>query len=331
MSQENILSVDGLKVNFYTYAGVVQAIQNVGFRIRNHSALGLVGETGCGKSVTASAILRILPEKTARVESGTAMFKGRDILKLSEKEMAEIRGKEISMVFQDAMTSLNPSMKIGPQIDEALRLHSHLSRNDRKNAMIEALRSVELPDPVRIARSYPIQLSGGMCQRCMIAMAISCNPDLLVLDEPTTALDVTIQAQIFELLKDLQKNNGLTMLIITHDLGVIAEMCDDVAVMYAGNIVEAAEITTLFSDPKHPYTVALLGAIPDVADVDENLRTLPGTGPNLVKPPSGCRFHPRCPYVKDICKELPPQKTFLENNHMVACHLVSTGGSGREL
>jgi oligopeptide/dipeptide ABC transporter ATP-binding protein len=322
MSQETILSVEALRVNFYTFAGVVQAIQDVGFNIRRQSTVGLVGETGCGKSVTASAILRTLPEKTAKIENGSILFKGRDILNLSEKEMARIRGKEISMVFQDAMTSLNPSMKIGLQIEEALRLHSGLSGRDRKRAVIEALRSVELPDPDRIARSFPIQLSGGMCQRCMIAMAISCDPDLLILDEPTTALDVTIQAQIFQLLRNLQENRGLTMLIITHDLGVIAEMCDEVAVMYAGNIVEAADIATLFSNPRHPYTLALLGAIPDMADVNETLRTLPGAVPHLVTPPSGCRFHPRCAGMQDICKEEIPKRTLLSNNHLVFCHLV---------
>jgi peptide/nickel transport system ATP-binding protein len=322
MTQDSILSVDELKVSFYTYAGVVQAIQDVSFSIRSRSTLGLVGETGCGKSVTAYSILRTLPEKTAKIEKGKILFKGREILKLSENEMVEIRGKEIAMVFQDAMTSLNPSMKIGLQIDEALRLHSKLSMGNRKQAVIEALRSVELPDPERIARSFPIQLSGGMCQRCMIAMAISCQPDLLILDEPTTALDVTIQAQIFELLRNLQKNKGLTMLIITHDLGVIAEMCDDVAVMYAGNIVESADIATLFSNPKHPYTLALLGAIPDMADVNDTLRTLPGAVPHLVTPPPGCRFHPRCPRVQDICKEEPPKRILVDHNHMVCCHLV---------
>lgn len=322
MPDEQLLTVRDLKVRFYTYAGVVQAIEGVGFDVRRRGTLGLVGETGCGKSVTAMSILRILPERTARVERGSIFFEGRDLLKLPEREMQNVRGKEIAMVFQDPHTSLNPTMKIGVQITEAIRLRAATSGKESREAVIAALRSVELPDQERIARSYPIQLSGGMVQRCMIAMAISCNPSLLILDEPTTALDVTIQAQIFELLKNLQSQRNLTLLLITHDFGAIWKMCDDVAVMYAGNTVEIAELGTIFEDARHPYTKALLGALPDIADVDEPLQILPGIVPNLVNPPSGCRFHPRCPYAMDVCERTVPEPTLVGNKHLVSCHLV---------
>jgi len=322
MPDDALLTVRDLHVRFYTYSGEVQAIAGVGFDLNRTGTLGLVGETGCGKSVTAMSILRILPAKTAEIVRGSICYDGVDLLKLPEREMQKVRGKQISMVFQDPQTSLNPTMKIGDQIREAIRLHWNTNRKAMQKRVLEALQSVELPDQERIAKSYPIQLSGGMAQRCMIAMAMSCDPSLLILDEPTTALDVTIQAQIFDLLRHLQSRTGLTLLLITHDLGAVWDMCDDVAVMYAGNVVEIAARSRIFMENYHPYTKALLGALPDIADVGAPLRTLPGNVPNLVEPPSGCRFHPRCPCAMDICGREIPRLRYVEERHAVACHLA---------
>lgn len=317
-----ILSIKGLKTNFYTYAGVVKALDGIDLDVYKGETLGLVGETGCGKSVTALSIMRLIRWPPGKIDDGNIIFEGKDILKLPDKEMRSIRGNKISMIFQEPMTSLNPVFTIGEQISEVLILHQHMNKRNAWLKAIEMLSFTGIPSPERIALNHPHELSGGMLQRAMIAMALACQPDLLIADEPTTALDVTIQAQILELIRDLKTKSNASVLIITHDLGVVAETCDRIGVMYAGNIVELCKVQDVFTSPKHPYTMGLIKSIPRMSQKPgERLDTIPGSVPNLIYPPGGCRFHPRCSKVMDICKTEKPRVCEVESGHFVACHL----------
>jgi peptide/nickel transport system ATP-binding protein/oligopeptide transport system ATP-binding protein len=302
----HLLDVRNLHTHFPTRAGLVRAVDGVSFHLDRGELLGLVGESGCGKSITALSIMRLIAPP-GKIVAGDIRFNGRDLLQLSEAEMRRIRGDDIAMIFQDPMTSLNPVYTVGEQIAEALRLHRKLSRKAARAAAIEAMREVAIPDPARRADDYPHQLSGGMRQRVMIAMALACDPKLLIADEPTTALDVTIQAQILELLNELRTTRELAVLLITHDLGVVAEVADRVAVMYTGRIVEESPVTELFARPKHPYTEGLLRSVPkltaDEVGTKTKLDTIEGVVPNPTQLPSGCHFAPRCPYRMPRCTE----------------------------
>ncbi len=315
---EPMLSIYGLRTHFFTEEGVVRAVDGVNLKIGRKETIGLVGESGCGKSVTALSIMRLVPSP-GRIVDGRMLFEYEDILKKSEDEMGDIRGNKISMIFQEPMSSLNPVLTIGEQIAEVIRLHQGLSNSNAKTKAVEMLELVEMPSPLTKLNEYPHQLSGGMRQRVMIAMALSCNPSLLIADEPTTALDVTIQAQILELMKNLIKDFDSSLLLITHDFGIVAELCDKIAVMYAGNIVEQAHTKILFKNPKHPYTLGLFNSVPKI-DVDvKRLKVIDGAVPNLANPPTGCKFHPRCPYVREICKKQKPQLVEVEPRHLVSC------------
>jgi len=368
---QTLLTVQNLKTYFYTYAGIVKALDGIDFEIRKGETVGLVGETGCGKSVTSLAIMRLVPDPPGRIVDGIINFKGEDLLKKSEEEMRKIRGSRIAMVFQDPMTFINPVISIGDQIGEVIELHQDLaseslrleieelklklngldkdsdearrikSELDRREKVkgsppkisrrrakevvlkrtIDVLKLVRMPYPEKVVKQYPHELSGGMRQRAMIAMALSCNPDLLIADEATTSLDVTIQAQILNLLNDLKKTLGSSILIITHDLGIVAEMCDRVIVMYAGAIVEEASTRELFKNPLHPYTVGLLNAIPKLDEDVSKLEIIPGAVPNLIYPPSGCRFHPRCKFGMIMCKGERPPMIEVNPGHKVACYV----------
>ncbi len=325
-----LLKVEDLHTYFYTYEGVVKAVDGVSFDIRKGEIFGLVGETGCGKSVTALSIIGLIDEP-GRIVSGKIIYKGKNLLELPEEERRKIRGKEISMIFQEPMTALNPVYTIGDQIVELLLLHEEGIANikrapkelkeEKKKKAIEMLKLVRMPDPERTIDSYPHELSGGMRQRAMISMMLATKPSLLIADEPTTALDVTVQAQILNILLDMKEKLGISILLITHDLSVIAEVTDRVGVMYAGNIVEIADTYALFDNPRHPYTVGLLQAIPSVTEKKEELKYIRGSVPNLIYPPSGCRFHPRCDYMMPICKKEKPKLVEIEPGHYVACHL----------
>lgn len=380
-SKDAILQVKGLKTYFYTEEGVVKAVDGVSFDIYKNETIGLVGETGCGKSVTALTILRLV-RAPGKILGGSIKFKGIDFLKLSEKEMRDYRGKDITMIFQDPLNSLNPVLSIGKQLSEVFFLHQkdllkslvdkyrverkkkkeekrelkkELKENIERLSEIEKeelkekiqklqeatkeeptlnkvalkesakmIQAVGIPDAKGILKRYPHELSGGMRQRAMIAMALSCNPSLLIADEPTTALDVTIQAQILELMKDLKTNFNTSILMITHDLGIIAEICDRVMVMYSGSIVEMADAEGLFKKPLHPYTKGLIGAIPSIEKKNQKLKTIRGSVPNLIYPPSGCRFHPRCPDRLEICEKIKPTLKEEHAEHYVACHLYDS-------
>ena len=331
---ETILKVENLKTYFYTYEGVVKALEGINFELKKGKTLGMVGETGCGKSVTALSIMNLIPDPPGKIIDGKVVFRGNDLLKLSGKEIRKIRGKDISMIFQEPMMALNPVYAIGDQISEALLLHDvelrdvKDKREKKKKAMLKAhsaLRLVGISDPERMCKSYPHELSGGMCQRAMIAMAMACNPSLLIADEPTTALDVTIQAQILELMKKLVNDFGSSVLLITHNLGVVAETCDDVAVMYAGRIVEQGNVIDVFKHPQHPYTIGLMGAIPTVEEKKDRIATIPGSVPNLISPPSGCRFHPRCSRAMKICSKKVPKLLEVKEGHKVACWVFEGG------
>jgi oligopeptide transport system ATP-binding protein len=303
---EKILEVKDLQVSFDTYAGEVQAVRGVSFELRKGETLAIVGESGSGKSVTSKSLMRLIPSPPGRIKNGEVLFEGKDLTKLSEREMQNIRGSEIAMIFQDPMTSLNPTMTIGKQITEGLRKHQGLSASAAKVRAIELLDLVGIPSPeIRISQ-YPHQFSGGMRQRVVIAIALSCNPKILIADEPTTALDVTIQAQILELLKDLQEKLGMAVIFITHDLGVVANIADRVAVMYAGKIVETGQVEEVFYNPQHPYTWGLLGSMPSVDSGDEELIAIPGTPPDLLKPPKGDAFALRSDYAMKIDFEMEP-------------------------
>jgi len=317
---KTLLEVRDLKTYFYTEEGVVKAVDGVTFDIKEGEIFCLVGETGCGKSVTSLSIMRLVP-KPGKIVGGEIFFKGKNLLELSEDEMRKIRGKEISMIFQNPMTSLNPVYTVGFQIAEPIMIHQKLKKRETWKKAIEMIAAVKIPDPEARAKSYPHQLSGGMRQRAMIAMMLSCNPSFLIADEPTTALDVTIQAQILELIKELREKFNTSILMITHDLGVVAEIADRVGVMYAGGIIELADVESIFENPKHPYTQGLLRTIPTKGKKKSELEIIPGNVPNLVNPPPGCRFHPRCKYAMEICKKEKPKMIEIEKGHFVACHL----------
>jgi len=312
-----MLRVENLVTRFHTYDGVVRALEGVSFEVREGEIFGLVGETGCGKSVTTYSTLRLLPS-TGRVHSGRITFAGESLLDASESRMREVRGGEIAMIFQDPLSALNPVMRVGDQIAESVWLHDDLPDAEAVAARVEeVLGEVRMPDPAGAARAFPHELSGGMQQRVMIAMALAGRPKMLIADEPTTALDVTIQSQVLQLLRQLKQEAGLTVLLITHDLGVVAELCDRVAVMYAGTIVETAPVAELFGNPRHPYTQGLLAALPGTSDT---LVPIPGRVPDLLNPPSGCRFHPRCPLAVDRCRAEAPE--LRGDARQVACHEV---------
>lgn len=317
---KEILKVENLSTHFFTDAGVVKAVDGNSFSINAGETLGVVGESGCGKSITAMSILNLI-EKPGRIVSGSIKFKGEELVGTTDKRIREIRGNEISMIFQEPMTSLNPVFKVGDQISEALILHRNLSKDEARKKAIEMIDLVGMPRPKEVVDNYPHQLSGGMRQRVMIAMALACNPKLLIADEPTTALDVTIQAQILSLMKNLQKETQTAIMIITHDLGVVAQLADYIIVMYSGKIVEKAPVEDLFGDPKHPYTVGLLSSIPK-ADIDEDrLSTIEGAVPNPLELPKGCYFEPRCNKSMDICREKQPGMYKLDDRRHVSCFL----------
>lgn len=320
-----VLAIHDLTVRFPTDAGSAFAVSHLNLSLHKGKVLGLVGESGCGKSMTSLAILRLIPQP-GEIASGNIQFQNQDLLTISSKEIQKIRGAEIALIPQDPLTSLNPVYTVGEQIMEVLRLHQHLTNAQAKVRAIELLKQVNIPDAESRINDYPHQFSGGMRQRAMIAMALSCNPSLLIADEPTTALDVTVQAQILELLKDLQHQHQTAILLITHDLGVVAELCDEVAVMYAGRIVEQASVTDLFANPKHPYTQGLLNSLPSVQKIENKGRLEPidGQPPTLTEIPVGCAFEPRCPKRMDICTTAFPPVFPINAEHQVCCYLYPT-------
>jgi oligopeptide/dipeptide ABC transporter ATP-binding protein len=326
LSQETaLLEVDDLQTHFFTPGGVIRAVNGVSYHLKPGETLGVVGESGCGKSVTALSILRLVASPPGRIVGGAVRFQGRNLLELSEPEMEAIRGNDISMIFQEPMTSLNPIYTVGHQVSEAIALHQHLSRAEAMNGAIEMLRRVSIPEPERRAQAFPHQLSGGMRQRVMIAMALSCNPQVLIADEPTTALDVTIQAQILDLIRDLRERLGTAVILITHDLGVVAENADRVVVMYAGRKVEEADVDELFDHPGHPYTRGLLGSIPQLdaalwATAERpRLTEIKGMVPSLAHLPAGCAFAPRCTFATDRCCIETPILSMPRPEHWIAC------------
>lgn len=321
MAQADVLlKLKGVKTYFFTEEGTVHAVDGLDFQIRRGETLGIVGESGCGKSVTSMSILRLLG-KTGKVVEGEIYFDGENLLEFNEEEMRKIRGNRISMIFQQPTTCLNPVFRIGEQIIEALQIHQGLNDEEGKKRTIELMTLVGIPDPVRRMRSFPHEISGGQAQRVMIAMALACNPELLIADEPTTALDVTIQAQILDLMRELREKVNTAIMLITHDLGVIAEMAENVMVMYAGKAVEYAPVAALFDDPKHPYTQGLIASTPVLGTIRDELATIPGQVPSLLNPPQGCRFASRCSYVMDQCHTEEPPLTKLEGDRLVRCWL----------
>ncbi len=316
---DRLLTIEDLKIYFHILAGTVRAVDGVSFHMDQGETLGVVGESGCGKSVTAMSLLQLIPMPPGELVGGRAEFEGMDLLRLNSDQIRRVRGNRISMIFQEPMTSLNPVFTIGNQIEEAIQLHQGLNSRQAENKAVEMLDLVGIPDPARRVGEYPHQLSGGMRQRVMIAMALSCNPALLIADEPTTALDVTVQAQILELMLDLQAKINMSIMIITHNLGVIAEMADRVIVMYCGKIVESADARGIFHHPLHPYTRQLLASVPHLGTEQTRLQEIPGVVPSLYALPPGCDFHPRCAEATEACKRQPPQLLELEQGHWVAC------------
>jgi oligopeptide/dipeptide ABC transporter ATP-binding protein len=319
-----LLEVKGLRTSFYTRDGVVRAVDGIDFHVDRGEIMGLVGESGCGKSVTSLSIMRLIA-KPGRIEAGEVVFDGEDLLKLPDHRMRGIRGNRISMIFQQPTSSLNPVWNVGRQVEEVLEIHRGMKGGAARARALELLKMVGIPDPERRLKAFPHEMSGGMAQRIMIAMALACEPELLIADEPTTALDVTIQAQILDLMRNLRDETGTAIVLITHDLGVVAEMCDRVAVMYAGEIVEQTDVTTLFRRPRHPYTQGLIGSIPVVGVVKDELAVIPGNVPNLIDLPSGCRFAPRC-LVRlqekvELATQLHPYLRPIGPGHDVRCWL----------
>jgi peptide/nickel transport system ATP-binding protein/oligopeptide transport system ATP-binding protein len=321
MTTENLLEIRNLKT-YFDVRGILKAVDDVNLTIKAGETLGLVGESGCGKSVTGASIMRLVPIPPGRIAGGEIFFEGMDILKLPESAMRKVRGNKISMIFQEPMTSLNPVFTVGDQVAEVIRLHEKLSQRETRERVIETFRLVRIPAPDSRIKEYPHQMSGGMRQRVMIAMALACHPKLMIADEPSTALDVTIQAQILDLMNQLKEETGASILFITHDLGVIAEMAQRVAVMYAGKIMEGADVDTLFSEPKHPYTMGLMSSIPilGIGKNQRRLSTIPGVVPSLFKLPKGCLFHDRCSLTLKECDQLEPPMIDLGNHHFVRCH-----------
>ena len=318
---ENILTVKDLKTYFYTASGIAKAVDGVSFNIAKGETMGIVGESGSGKSVTSSSIIRLLPPRTGKIVGGSIEFEGKDVLALSKKELNDFRGKDIAVIFQDPMTSLDPVFKIGKQMTEMIMAHQNVTKDEAWKMSVEALSKVGIPEPEKRMNSYPYELSGGMCQRVIIAMAVCCKPKLIIADEPTTALDVTVQAQVLELLKELQRDMDTAILLITHNLGVVWEMCDKVMVMYAGNTVEFTDTKTLYSNPRHPYTWGLLDSMPKLSDESKGeLKTIPGTPPDLRLTGKCCNFYNRCPYVTEACTQSVPPLVEVEPGHFVSCH-----------
>jgi oligopeptide/dipeptide ABC transporter ATP-binding protein len=320
---EPLLSVRGLKTYFFTDDGVVRSVDGVDITVNQGETLGIVGESGCGKSVTSLSIMRLVPAPHGKVVEGEIVFDGKNLLELKEKEMRSIRGNEITMIFQEPMTSLNPVFRIGDQLGEALRLHMGLNRRQALTRAVELLEQVGIPRPDEVVHDYPHQLSGGMRQRVMIAMAMACQPKLLIADEPTTALDVTIQAQILDLMRKIKKESGTAIMLITHDLGVVAEMCDRVVVMYAGKVVEESDVLTIFEHPKHPYTQGLLESMPKLNVQQDRLKSISGNVPTPFEMPQGCKFAPRCPHAMELCHTAEPTLQTVEDDvaHQVRCWL----------
>ncbi len=325
---EPLLEVRDLRTWFHTDDGVVRAVDGVSFAIGAGETLAVVGESGSGKSVTSLSVLRLVPRPPGRFESGAILLRGRDLLRVPEDEMRRVRGKDVSMIFQEPMTSLNPVYTCGEQIIEAVMLHDRLPRAAARERAIEMLRLVGIPSPEQRVDEYPHQMSGGMRQRVMIAMALACRPALLIADEPTTALDVTIQAQILDLLRSLRAELGMAVMLITHDLGVVAEVADRVAVMYAGQVVESCPVEAAFRRTLHPYTAGLLASRPTLGETRERLRVIPGSVPNPARFPDGCRFHPRCPLATDRCRAEMPELVEFEPGHAVRCHRAAEIAAG---
>ncbi|RNB79149.1 ABC transporter ATP-binding protein [Brevibacillus nitrificans] len=323
--ERTLLEIKRLKTYFYTEEGVIPAVDGVDINIREGETVGVVGESGSGKSVTSLTAMRLTPGK---VVDGSIIFNGKDLLALSELEMQEVRGNEIAMIFQEPMTSLNPVFTVGDQIGEAVRIHLKYSKAQARVKSIEMLKQVGIPRPEQIVDEYPHRLSGGMRQRVMIAMAMACNPKLLIADEPTTALDVTIQAQILDLMKQLKSTQGTAILLITHDLGVVAEMCDRVVVMYGGKVVEESDVVTLFTDPKHPYTQGLLKSMPTLGTEEKRLYSIKGSVPTPGSLREGCHFAPRCEFASDVCRRKSPQLLEIERGHFTRCWLHASEEEG---
>ena len=322
MSQENLLEVKHLRTEFFSSKkSSVTAVDDVSFDIKKGEIVGLVGESGCGKSVTSLSIMQLLKDTPGKITNGEVIFQGHNLLDASKKEMLDIRGDKMSMIFQEPMSSLNPSMRIDKQMIEGIRLHTPLTKAEARKKAADILSQVGIPDPQRVLKNYPHQLSGGMSQRVMIAMAMSCEPDLLIADEPTTALDVTIQAQILELMKKIQQDKGMSILLITHDLGVVAEMCSRVIVMYAGKIVEEAPVEILFANPTHPYTQGLIASVLKLGSGVKVLPSIPGSVPDLSAMPKGCRFAPRCKYATEKCHQEQPELLSVGEKQKCRCWL----------
>ena len=325
-AKKPLLEVKDLKTYFYTEEGIVKAVDGINFHVNPGEVMGLVGESGCGKSVTSLSIMRLI-SSPGKIVSGEILFDGKDLVKASEEELINVRGNKISMIFQQPQTALNPVFRVGDQISEVLSIHQNMSKEKGAERAIELLKMVGIPDPARRAQAYPHELSGGQAQRVMIAMALACVPDLLIADEPTTALDVTIQAQILDLMHNLRENIGTAIILITHDLGVVAEMVERVAVMYAGYVVEQANVKPLFAKPLHPYTQGLIGSIPILGNLKDRLEVIPGSVPNLVNLPPGCRFAARCnartQYGLSVCTEKEPTLVEKESGHYVRCWLYT--------
>ncbi|MFD1018139.1 ABC transporter ATP-binding protein [Thalassobacillus hwangdonensis] len=318
---EKILEVNNLHVSFVTYGGEVKAVRGVNFDLHKGETLAIVGESGCGKSVTANSIMKLIPEPPGKITDGTIHFKGKELTKLPNKEMRKIRGADISMIFQDPMTALNPTLTVGDQLTEGLMTHRSISSKEAKKEAIEMLELVGIPNPDERLKQYPHQFSGGMRQRIVIAMALICDPELLIADEPTTALDVTIQAQILDLFDRIQKKTGVSIILITHDLGVVAKIADRIAVMYAGKIIEVGTKREIFYNTQHPYTQGLLNSVPKLNQKGEKLVPIDGTPPDLFSPPVGCPFTARCPKAMEVCEKVYPFKSALSTTHEVDCWL----------
>lgn len=320
---DKILEVKDLRVSFHTYAGEVQSVRGVSFELNKGETLAVVGESGCGKTITSKSIMGLIPMPPGEIKEGSQiLFDGKDVVKMSKKELRELRGAEISMIFQDPMTSLNPTMTVGKQIAESLIIHRGMNKKEALEEAVKMLKLVGLPNAEKRSKQYPHEFSGGMRQRAMIAIALACNPKILIADEPTTALDVTIQAQIMELIADLQKKLGTAVILVTHDLGVVADVAHRIQVMYAGQIIERGTKDEIFYNPKHPYTWALLQSVPRLETKNKDtLYSLGGTPPDLVKPPVGCPFADRCEYCMDICKEMMPEVSKISDTHEVSCWL----------
>ena len=325
-TNNNILEIKNLHTYFYTDSGVIKSVDGVDIELREGTTLGIVGESGSGKSVTALSVMGLLMGTTGKVAEGEILFEGRDLTKLDDEERRKVRGEKISMIFQEPMTSLNPVMKIGDQITECILMHNNISKQEAWDKAVEMLKLTGVPRVERMMKEYPFQLSGGQRQRVMIAMALVCKPKILIADEPTTALDVTIQAQILDLMENLKQKTGTSILFITHDLGVVAEVCDDVVVMYSGRVVEKGDVRSIFASPSHPYTKGLLASIPKLGECAEELESIPGNVPNPKYMPQGCKFAPRCSCAFDKCREEEPGFYDVGEGHMSRCWLCEKKG-----